>query len=207
MNIILNTIGYLIPLLALILFLVGMVKKRKRFVLASLIVSLIGILLQYETAGGEIFGNYFGYKNALIYSLSFIILIIALFYIGIASKEMQGKFRYPTLVLFTILFFASAIILINVWINAYFIENTLKDTTVIQVATFDKNEFCAHDFLFYKVAPDGKMHYLCPNHYVLIAKTDILKLPPELFIKQYLAGQTPYGWFPNKNDRENSAND
>ncbi|GGI75984.1 type I secretion system protein LssZ [Legionella impletisoli] len=200
MNIILNTISYLLPLLALILLLVGMFKKRKRFVLASLLVSLIGILLQYETAGGEIFGLYFNYKNALIYTLSFLILMIALIYIGIASKEMRGRFRYPTLFLFMVLFFASSIILVNVWINAWFIEHTLKDTTVIQVATFKKNEFCAHDYLFYKVSPDGKMQYLCPNHYVLIAKTGRLDLHPELFIQQYLAGQTPYGWFKDQNN-------
>lgn len=192
MNIVLIVINYLLPLFALTLLFIGLWKQLKRFVFTALLISLLAIVLQYEIAGGELLGTYFNYHNAVIYTLSFIILLTALSYLFIKNKRLQGKYiRYPAGILLVILIGASFIILINIWINASFIANKLPGTSIIQVATFHELNHCKNNYIFYKVDSTGKLLYLCPNHYGLIAKTGIVSARPELIIRQMTQHHTP----------------
>jgi hypothetical protein len=59
----LSTILHIIlPPLAAILLVIGLKKKEINFIIIALWLSLIALMIHYQTAGGEILGSYFNYK-------------------------------------------------------------------------------------------------------------------------------------------------
>lgn len=178
-----------LPPLAAILLIIGMKKGEINFIITALWLSLIALILHYQTAGGEILGSYFNYKNAAIYSLNIIVLITTLFCLFLQHDQLQGsRIRYFTGFISAFFVAGSILLLINLWINAYFIENRSPNTPIIQVATFTALPYCNHRYLFYKISQDGSIKYLCPNYYGMIPSLGTIEISPD-FLLNHLAQQ------------------
>lgn len=187
MNTLTSVIHYLLPVLSLLLLAVGIIKHHVHYVLIALWVTLIILVLHYYHAGNEILGPYFDYQNAAIYTLSLLVLNIALFYLILYAPVLRTKYiRHAAAFLGALLVTSSILLIINLWINAYFIENRLKDTVVMQVVSFTPPAYCDHEYLFYKIDPSGHVGYLCPNHYGLIPAIGALEIAPDFIAKQLL---------------------
>jgi len=60
----------------------------------------------------------------------------------------------------------------------------MPGTPIMQVATFSKADYCAYRYTFYKVAKNGTVMYLCPNHYGLIPSIGRLAISPDFIASQ-----------------------
>jgi len=179
----------ILPPLAAILLVIGMKKREINFIISALWLSLIALILHYQTAGGEILGSYFNYKNATIYSLNIIVLIATLFCLFFQHHQLQGtRIRYFTGFISAFFVAGSLLLLINLWINAYFIENRSPNTPIIQVATFTALPYCNYRYLFYKIGQDGVINYMCPNYYGMIPSLGTIEISPD-FLLNHLAQQ------------------
>lgn len=184
-----NLLHVLLPLLGVVLLVVGIIMKRTNYIFGALWISLIALVLHYQTAGGEILGTYFGYKNAVIYSANFIVLIITLLYLFFHLPLFQKKpSRYVAGLISACLVVGGILLLINLWMNACFIENRRAGTPIMQVTTFAPIDYCTYRYVFYKVGVDGHINYMCPNHYGLIPSIGKLEISPE-FLLNYLTRQ------------------
>ena len=193
-----NVINYILPFFAFVLIVFGIMKSKMRFVLVALIVAIFAIVIQYEHAGGELFGRYFDYTHAAIYTVNFIVVISALLYILSGEKVLKAKsLRYPAAVVIAILVVASCIIVMNVWINAFFIKDRLLNTDVIEVGYFEKPLYCNNSVVYYKLNTKYQIEYLCPNYYLLIAKRGYLETTPKL-LKEQLLKSVKLQSVPNK---------
>ncbi|MCP0913290.1 MULTISPECIES: type I secretion system protein LssZ [Legionella] len=180
-----GVINYLLPFLCLVFLLLGLSKNLLNYILIALWLSLVALLISYHGAGGEIFGTYFNYKNALLYSLNIVIAVIAFLYVCFNVSSFQGKYvRYLIGFIAALVITGSALLLINLWINARFVESRLPGTALMEVVTFTPAEYCNNRFVFYKIGSNGKVSYLCPNHYGLIPSVGNLDTPPEFIIRQ-----------------------
>ena len=180
-----NVLHDLLPLIGVILLVIGIKMKRFNYIIAALWLSLIALMLHYQTAGGEILGSYFGYKNATIYTLNLAVLIITILYLLFKLPILQGRLaRYVTGFLSTGLIIGGLLILTNLWINALFIENRLPGTPVFQVASFAPLNYCSYHYVFYKVGTDKKISYMCPDHYGIIPSVGHLDVLPDVVLKQ-----------------------
>lgn len=178
-----------LPVIAAILLVVGMNKKEINFIITALWLSLIALIIHYQTAGGEILGSYFNYLNASIYSLNIIILIATVFCLFLQHQHLQGtRIRYFTGFISAFFVAGSVLLLINLWINAYFIENRSPNTPIIQVATFTPLSYCSYRYLFYKIGKDGTINYMCPNYYGMIPSLGTIDISPD-FLLNHLAQQ------------------
>ena len=185
MNTLSNALHYALPLIGTILLVMGIKTHRINYVIASLWLSLISIVLHYQMAGGEILGSYFGYQNAAIYTLNLLVLIITLLYLFFKITMFQGKLsRYISGVVSISLIVGSLLLLINLWINARFIENRRLGTPVLQVATFSPLKYCTYHYVFYKIGMDGKINYMCPNHYGIIPSVGHVDVLPDVILNQ-----------------------
>lgn len=185
MNTLSNALHYALPLIGTILLVMGIKTHRINYVIASLWLSLISIVLHYQMAGGEILGSYFGYQNATIYTLNLLVLIITLLYLFFKVTMFQGKLsRYISGVVSISLIVGSLLLLINLWINARFIENRRLGTPVLQVATFSPLKYCTYHYVFYKIGMDGKINYMCPNHYGIIPSVGHVDVLPDVILNQ-----------------------
>lgn len=185
MNTLSNALHYALPLIGTILLVMGIKTHRINYVIASLWLSLISIVLHYQMAGGEILGSYFGYQNAAIYTLNLLVLIITLLYLFFKVTMFQGKLsRYISGVVSISLIVGSLLLLINLWINARFIENRRLGTPVLQVATFSPLKYCTYHYVFYKIGMDGKINYMCPNHYGIIPSVGHVDVLPDVILNQ-----------------------
>ena len=54
----------------------------------------------------------------------------------------------------------------------------------MQVALFKKADYCNYKYIFYKVAKDGAVTYLCPNYYGLIPSIGRLDISPDFIATQ-----------------------
>ncbi|HAU0197920.1 TPA: type I secretion system protein LssZ, partial [Legionella pneumophila] len=52
------------------------------------------------------------------------------------------------------------------------------------VALLEKPDYCNYRYIFYKVALDGTVYYLCPNHYGLIPSIGRLSISPDFIASQ-----------------------
>ena len=178
-----NLTHILLPCLGFILLVSGMKMARVNYVMGGLWLSLIALLLHYQSAGGEILGTYFGYKNAAIYSFNLAILIIALLYLFFKLPLLQRKpSRYFTGFISACMVVGGVLLLINLWANAYFIENRRIGTPIMQVATFTHLDYCAYRYVFYKVGLNGSISYMCPNHYGIIPSIGHLDVSPDFLL-------------------------
>lgn len=185
MNILTHVINYLLPFLSVILLILGITKKGINYILIALWLSLIAFLLNYQMAGGEVLGSYFGYGNAAIYTLNILIILISLLYLVFQFPKLHTQYmRLFTGFVASLLIVGSTLLLINLWINANFIENRLEGTAIVQVVSKNPPEYCPHRYIFYKVNTNKKISYLCPNYYGLIPSVGHLEVAPEFLAKQ-----------------------
>lgn len=181
-----NLIHILFPLIGILLLIIGFSTKRKQLITLALWLSLIALLVHYRTSGGEILGVYFDYTHTLIYSINLIVLVICALYLllSYASESNSSFIRYGSSLLAAIATVGAIILMINLWINAHFIENRLTNTPLLQVATPAKLDYCNYSYIFYKVDNHGYLEYLCPNYYGLIPSTGRLENVPASIVNQ-----------------------
>lgn len=186
----LESIHLLFPLLGALILFFGIRLQRKNYTILALWISLIALILHYRASGGEILGSYFNYPHAAIYSLNLIVLISSIVYLLLTSMtEISSRFvRYSTGLISAGLITAGVFLVINLWINAVFVENRLAGTPILQVATFNKQPYCGYKYVFYKIGPDGIVRFMCPNYYGLLPSVGKLRSAPSFVIKQ-LPGQ------------------
>ncbi len=185
MNTLFNLLYDWLPLLAIVLLIIGIKKERVNYFISALWLSVIALLLHYQTAGGEILGTYFNYTNAAIYTVNLLVLITTLLALFYKLPLFEGKhIRYIKAMISGILILGSVVLGINLWMNAYFIEHRNPGTPLMQVATFTKLPYCHYSYVFYKVDPEGKIGYLCPNYYGLIPSMGTLDVSPQFLLNQ-----------------------
>lgn len=180
-----DTISYLLPALGLLFVLYGFFRRRMNYILIALWVSLVTLLLQYQIAGSEILGSYFGYKQSMLYTINLVVLVSALIYMLFQSPQLSNKYiRILFAFLSSVIITAVLILIINLWVNAYFIENRFPGTAIMQVVSFTPPDYCSYRYVFYKVGNDSQVHYLCPNYYGLIPATGTLDTVPDFLTHQ-----------------------
>lgn len=181
-----NYLQFIFPFFTLLLLIIGLTAKHRNYLLAALWLSLIATILHYQTASGEILGSYFDYKQATIYSVNLLVLLVSsIFLIAISIKEHAGKaLRFIASLFFACFITGGVLLLINIWINAHFLGDRMPNTPVLQVATFKKTDYCSYRYIFYKVSRDGKISYMCPNYYGLVPSEGNLDAAPLFVIKQ-----------------------
>lgn len=183
MDMLTNLLHILLPLLGIILLFTGIITQRLNYIAASLWISFIALWLHYQTAGGEILGSYFGYKNAAIYTINLFTLIASFICLFFKHPSLQKKtIRYITGFFSACLLVGGILLLINLWINAYFMETRRPGTPIMQVATFLPLDYCTYRYVFYKVGADGSINYLCPNHFGIIPSIGHLEVSPEFLL-------------------------
>ncbi|WP_420911412.1 type I secretion system protein LssZ [Legionella norrlandica] len=168
MYILAKVIHCLFPLIALVLLIIGIKRKAIYYVISALWISLISLVIHYQTSGGEILGSYFNYPNAAIYTVNLFILCLSLSYVLWHLSKDNMVFKFVSSLFQAFIVIGSLLVIINLWVNAYFIENRLRGTPVMQVALLDKPDYCNYRYIFYKVGIDGAVYYLCPNYYGLM---------------------------------------
>lgn len=189
MDMLATFIHIFLPPLAAILLIIGMKRSEINFIITALWLSLIALIIHYQTAGSEILGSYFNYKNAAIYSLNIIVLISTVFCLFLQHHQLQGpRIRYFTGFISAFFVAGSALLITNLWVNAYFIEHRSPNTPIIQVATFSKLPYCSYRYLFYKIDKNGSIKYMCPNHYGMIPSIGSIEISPD-FLLNHLAQQ------------------
>ncbi|KTD50900.1 hypothetical protein [Legionella quateirensis] len=179
-----KVIHCLFPLMALVLLIIGIKRKAIYYVISALWLSLIALVIHFQSSGGEILGSYFNYVNAAIYSANLIILFVALVKVIDHLSSDSSLFRYVSTFIQSVIVIGSILLITNLWINAYFIENRMTGTPVMQVALLQKPEYCSYRYIFYKVASDGSVLYLCPNHYGLVPSIGRLEISPDFITTQ-----------------------
>ena len=187
MNILSNALHDLLPLLGAISLIIGIKMERVNYIIAALWLCLIALLLHYQTAGGEILGSYFDYQNAAIYSVNIVVLLATILYLFLKLPLFKGTlFRYLTGFISAGLVVGCLLLLINLWINAHFIENRRPGTPVLQIATFTPLDYCSYRYVFYKVGLDGKISYMCPDYYGVIPSVGHLDVLPDVVLNHLL---------------------
>ncbi|KTD00746.1 type I secretion system protein LssZ [Fluoribacter gormanii] len=182
------TLGKLIqslfPLIALILFIIGIKRKAIYYIISSLWLSLIALLIHFQFSGNQIFGTYFNYLNSGIYSFNLIILLLALIVVISHLSINTTTFKYTYTLINALLVVGAFVVISNLWINAFFIENKMEGTPIMQVALFDKPGYCDSKYVFYKIDHDNSVAYLCPNHYGLLPSIGHLATSPDFIATQ-----------------------
>ncbi|TAL65154.1 MAG: type I secretion system protein LssZ, partial [Legionella sp.] len=146
-----SIIHFIFPLIALILLMIGIKRNAIYYVISALWLSLIALIIHYEASGGQLLGDAFNYLNAATYSINLLILIIALIRVISHLSIDHVLFRSLSSLVKAALVIGCFLVITNVWVNAYFIENRMPGTPIMQVATFNKTEYCAYRYVFYKV--------------------------------------------------------
>ncbi|HHT0591682.1 TPA: type I secretion system protein LssZ [Legionella anisa] len=174
----------LFPLIALVLFIIGTKKKAIYCIISSLWLSLIAALIHFQFSGNQIFGMYFGYLNAGIYSFNLLILVLALIHVMSHLSINGPAFKYTSTFINAFLFVGACVVISNLWINAFFIENKMEGIPIMQVALIDKPEYCENRYIFYKIDENNSVTYLCPNHYGLLPSVGHLAASPDFITTQ-----------------------
>ncbi|CAM2896529.1 type I secretion system LssZ [Legionella steigerwaltii] len=182
------TLGKLIqaffPLIALVLFIIGIKRNAIYYIISSLWLSLIAVLIHFQFSGNQIFGTYFNYFNAGVYSFNFLILLLALIQV-ISHLRVNGPaFKYIYAFVSSFLVVGAIIVISNLWINAFFIEHKMEGTPIMQVALFERPDYCDSKYVFYKIDQDSSVMYLCPNHYGLLPSFGRLATSPDFITTQ-----------------------
>ncbi|MFA6302112.1 MAG: type I secretion system protein LssZ [Legionella sp.] len=172
------------PLIGLLLLLIGIKKQAIYYVISAMWLSIIALIIHFEFSGSQILGSYFDYLNAGIYSLNLIILFISLITVVNHLSTNTPFYRYTSSLLKAFVFIGSIFVMINIWTNAYFIENRMPGTPVMQVALLQKADYCSYKYIFYKVTDDGSVDYLCPNHFGLVPSIGHLAVSPDFITTQ-----------------------
>ena len=179
-----ETIHCLFPLIALVLFIIGIKRNAIYYVISALWLSLIALVIHYQASGGEILGSYFNYYNATIYTLNLIILVASLIRVISHLGSDSTLFKYSTSLAQALIVIGSILVITNLWVNAYFVETRMVGTPIMQVGLFKQAEYCTYRYVFYKVGTDGAVSYLCPNYYGLIPSIGRLSTSPDFIATQ-----------------------
>ncbi len=174
----------LFPLIALILLIVGIKRNTIYYVISALWLSLIAVAIHYQSSGGQLLGSYFNFLNATIYTANLIILLISLIRIISHLSSNNPIFKYTSSLIKSFIVIGSFLVITNLWVNAFFIENRMAGTPIMQVALPKSAAYCNYRYIFYKVATDGSVLYLCPNHYGLIPSIGHLSLSSDFIATQ-----------------------
>ena len=152
----LESIYLFFPLLGALIFFFGIRSQRKNYVVVALWLCLISLVLHYRASGGEILGSYFNVYHAATYSLNLFVLIATIIYLLLTSfgKKRSKTLAYSATFFSAVLLTGGALLLANLWVNTYFVENRLAGTPILQVATFTKQPYCDYKYVFYKVSSD-----------------------------------------------------
>lgn len=184
MYIIAKLIHTLFPLIALIFLFIGIKRNSIYFIISALWLSLIALIIHFQMSGGQILGSYFDYLNAAIYSLNLIILLVSLMRV-ISHLSVESEiFHYTSSLVKAFMVIACLLMISNLWINAYFIDNRMEGTPVMQVGLFEKPDYCSYRYVFFKISEDGSVIYMCPNHYGLIPSLGRLTVSPDFITSQ-----------------------
>ncbi len=184
MNMLMSIIDYLFPLTAFYCLIQGINKKAINYVISSLWLSLIALILHYQKSGGTILGSYYHYNNAFIDSFNLIIFTTSIIYIIEYLRAIYPRIKKEALLIQIVIALTSLLILFNLLTNAFFINNRLKGTPIIQVALMQKPSYCSYKYVFYKIKEDGSTDYLCPNYYGFIPKIGHLNVSPDFLVQQ-----------------------
>jgi hypothetical protein len=174
----------LFPIIALILLIIGSKRNAIYYIISSLWLSLIAVLIHFQFSGNQIFGSYFNYFNAAVYSFNLLVLLIALIRVISHLSVNSSILKITCSFVNAFMVIGASLVITNLWINAFFIENKMKGTPVMQVALIHKPDYCANKYIFYKVASDSSVMYLCPNHYGLIPSVGHLATSPDFIATQ-----------------------
>ncbi|KTD52410.1 type I secretion system LssZ [Legionella rubrilucens] len=177
---------FIFPFFTLMLLVIGLTTQHRNSLLAALWLSLIATILHYQTARGEILGSYFDYKQAAIYTVNLLVLLISSIYLVAASIRASARkvLRFATSLFFACFVTGALLLLVNIWVNAHFLSDRMPNTPILQVAAFKKMDYCDYRYVFYKVSQEGKISYMCPNHYGLVPSEGSLDAAPQFVIKQ-----------------------
>jgi hypothetical protein len=187
MNLLFSLTHNLLTFFAAVFITIGLKNQRINYVISALWLSLIAIVLHYQSAGGEILGSYFSYHNSLLYSLNLIILTLSLIYLFFKLPFLKYKWlRFLTTLASAFIVTGTLIILINLWTNAFFIENRQPDTPIMQIATLKPLDYCQYKYVFYRFDKNGGISYLCPNYYLIFPSTAHLNVSPN-FLRNHLS--------------------
>ncbi|MGQ3892255.1 type I secretion system protein LssZ [Legionella sp. CNM-4043-24] len=180
-----TSLHIIFPIINLFLLIIGIKKQGNKWVIAALWLSLGAILIHYQTAGGEILGSYFDYKESFLYSASLLIILVAVVYLlrGFTREHPSRGLRTLISLMLAIMTTGVVLLLANLWINARFIENRMPGSPVLQVGTFQKLDYCHYQYLFYTVNKAGQAAYLCPNYYGLLPSVGTLESVPDYVLR------------------------
>ncbi len=184
MYILSKLIHCLFPLIALVFLIIGIKRNTIYYVISSLWLSLIALVIHYQSSGSQILGSYFNYTNATIYTLNVITLFIALIRIISHLSSNNTTYKYVSSLIQSLIAIGCLLVITNLWINAYFIENRMEGTPIMQVALLKKADYCNSKYIFYKVAANGSIVYLCPNFYGFIPSIGHLSISPDFIATQ-----------------------
>ena len=185
MNALSNPPNVWLSLISATLLIMG-IKMGIRYLVVALWLSLTILLLHYRMAGGEILGAYFDYKNASIYTINLFVLIGTLLTLLFKHPLFKNNlYHYTTIFLSISLVAGSLLLLINLWINAQFIENRRPGSPIIQITPFTPLKYCNYRYVFYKVDLNNQINYMCPNYYKIIPSIGPLDISPEFLINQF----------------------
>lgn len=184
------------PLMAFICVIIGTKKNAIHYIISALWLSLIAVLIHFQFSGNQVFGTYFNYFNTSIYSCSLLLLLYSLIRIIAHLSVMSPSFKYIYSFVNAFMVVGAFLVIINLWINAFFIEHKREGTPIMQVALLHNSDYCHSKYLFFKVANDNTIMYLCPNYYGLLPSVGRLATTPDfiatqlpLSVKKQLAGQ------------------
>lgn len=172
------------PLIALMLLIIGIRKNAINYVVSSLWLSLITVLIHFQFSGNQIFGSYFDYTNATIYSFNLLVLLVALIRVIHHLCAGTAIYKFTSSFISALLVVGAFLVMANLWINAFFINDVKPGTPMMQVALFTKPDYCNYQYVFYKIASDDSVKYLCPNHYGLIASLGGVSKIPDVIATQ-----------------------
>lgn len=175
----------ILPIIAAVFLIVGLMKKQNAVISIAVWISLLGLLFHYQISGGEILGHYFNFLTAGIYSFNLLVLLIGIFNLFTSEPSDNFMLKLGTSFLKAFILIGLLVILTNLWINAYFIENRKAHTAIIQVAGMEKYNPCkTSKIAYYKMDKAGNIKYLCPNQYGVFPGIGKLEKIPPVLAKQ-----------------------
>lgn len=184
MYILLQVVHFILPLIAAVMLIYGIKKDNSLYTSAALWISLLTLAVHYEVSGGEILGSYFDYVNASIYSFNLFVFLFASIYI-LSSFDIENIIlRTLNAILKTAIVAGFVILFCNLWINAYFVEQKMDGTPVLEVALPKGNHLCQHRHIFYIVNQNGGLEFLCPNEFVFLPGLGKISIIPEHVLNQ-----------------------
>lgn len=173
------------PCTALGLLTVGVKTKRYSMMLAALWLCFLALFFHHKIAGYHLWGEYFDYRNTASYTLSIAVLLVSSLYLHRRTFNGPDRLlRYMSDGITAILWLIGIILVINLWINAYFVETALQGTSIIRVTNDRALSPCAKKSVYYKVGLDGNISYLCPSQRGLIPTIVHLDKVPDHIVGQ-----------------------